>query len=145
MDKKLRVVYFYPKDRKPIKDHRKRWNDILTDIQEFFRTEMTRLGYKQVTISLERENGILKLHEVQGIQNDSNYTYKSGGKIRGEVFKALQAKGIIQKKKPFSLFAVSLKPMVKRLLFILRITAWGQIIIRESASPPTWNGSPLKD
>jgi hypothetical protein len=94
LDKKLRVVYFYPKDRKPIKDHRKRWNDILTDIQEFFRTEMTRLGYKQVTISLERENGILKLHEVQGIQNDSNYTYKSGGKIRGEVFKALQAKGI---------------------------------------------------
>ena len=71
-EKKLRVIYFYPKDRKPIKDHQKRWNDILTDIQNFFRTEMTRLGYKQVTISLERENGILKLHEVQGIQNDSN-------------------------------------------------------------------------
>ena len=93
-EKKLRVIYFYPKDRKPIKDHQKRWNDILTDIQNFFRTEMTRLGYKQVTISLERENGILKLHEIQGIQNDSNYTYKSGGKIKGEVFKALRAKGI---------------------------------------------------
>ena len=93
-EKKLRVIYFYPKDRKPIKDHQKRWNDILTDIQNFFRTEMTRLGYKQVTISLERENGILKLHEIQGIQNDSNYNYKSGNEIRGEVFKALRAKGI---------------------------------------------------
>jgi hypothetical protein len=94
LEKKLRVIYFYPKDRKPIKDHQKRWNDILTDIQNFFRTEMTRLGYKQVTISLERENGILKLHEIQGIQNDSNYNYKSGNEIRGEVFKALRAKGI---------------------------------------------------
>ena len=93
-EKKLRVVYFYPADRKPIKDHRKRWNNILTDIQDFFRTEMTRLGYKQVTISLERENGILKLHEVQGIQNDNNYTYKSGSQIKAEVYKALQSKGI---------------------------------------------------
>jgi len=93
-DKKLRVVYFYPADRKPIKDHRKRWNGIMTDIQNFFRTEMNRLGYKQVTISLEKENGILKLHEVQGIHKDANYTYKSGGKIKGEVFKALRAKGI---------------------------------------------------
>ena len=93
-DKKLRAVYFYPADRKPIKNHRKRWNNILTDIQDFFRTEMTRLGYKQVTISLERENGILKLHEVQGIHNDNNYTYKSGSQIKAEVYKALQAKGI---------------------------------------------------
>ena len=93
-DKKLRVVYFYPADRKPIKDHRKRWNGIMTDIQNFFRTEMNRLGYNQVTISLEKENGILKLHEVQGIYKDGNYTYKSGGKIKEEVFKALRAKGI---------------------------------------------------
>ena len=93
-DKKLRVVYFYPADRKPIKDHRKRWNGIMTDIQNFFRTEMNRLGYNRVTISLEKENGILKLHEIQGIHKDGNYTYKSGGKIKGEVFKALRAKGI---------------------------------------------------
>ena len=93
-EKKLRVVYFYPADRKPIKDHRKRWNGILTDIQSFFRTEMNRLGYKQVTISLERENGILKLHEVQGIHKDGKYSYKSGSQIKAEVYKALRAKGI---------------------------------------------------
>lgn len=93
-DKKLRVIYFFPKDRNPIKDYRKRWNGILTDIQSFFRDEMNQLGYKGVTISLERENGILKLHEIQGAHNDGNYTYKSGSKIRGEVFKALRTKGI---------------------------------------------------
>ena len=93
-DKPLRVIYFHAKDRKPLKNHVERWNGILSDIQNFFRTEMSRLGYEQVTISLEKENGILKLHEIQGIQNEGNYTYKSGGKIRGEVFKALRAKGI---------------------------------------------------
>ena len=93
-DKPLRVIYFHAKDRKPLKNHVERWNGILSDIQNFFRTEMSRLGYEKVTISLEKENGILKLHEIQGTQNEGNYTYKSGGKIRGEVFKALRAKGI---------------------------------------------------
>lgn len=88
------MIYFFPKDRNPIKDYRKRWNGILTDIQSFFRDEMNQLGYKGVTISLERENGILKLHKIQGAHNDGNYTYKSGSKIRGEVFKALRTKGI---------------------------------------------------
>jgi hypothetical protein len=93
-DKPLRVIYFHAKDRKPLKNHLERWDGILSDIQIFFRTEMSRLGYNQVTISLEKENGIQKLHEIQGTQNEGNYSYKSGGKIRGEVFKALRAKGI---------------------------------------------------
>lgn len=93
--KKLRVVYFYPKDRQPLKDHAKRWNGIMNDIQDFYRTEMERLGYGKVELGLERENGMLKLHEVRGNSNDDgSYTYKSGSKIRGEVFQALQAKGI---------------------------------------------------
>ena len=93
--KKLRVVYFYPKDRKPLKEHAKRWNGIMNDIQDFYRTEMKRLGYGKVELGLERENGLLKLHEIRGNSNDDgSYTYKSGSKIRTEVFQALQAKGI---------------------------------------------------
>ena len=92
--KPLRVVYFHPKDREPLRDHKIRWNGILTDIQNFFRTEMTRLGYKKITLSVEREDGKLKLHEVRGMKNDSNYTYKSGGEIREEVFNNLQKKKI---------------------------------------------------
>ena len=93
--KKLRVVYFHPKDRKPLKDHVSRWNGIMNDIQDFYRSEMKRLGYGEVLLGLERENGKLKLHEVSGKdKDDGSYTYKSGGKIKGEVFNALQAKGI---------------------------------------------------
>ena len=93
--KKLRVIYFYPKDRKPLKEHTKRWDGIMNDIQDFYRTEMKRLGYGKVELGLERENGLLKLHEIRGNSNDDgSYTYKSGSKIRTEVFQALQAKGI---------------------------------------------------
>lgn len=93
--KKLRVVYFYPKDRKPLKEHTKRWDGIMNDIRNFYRTEMKRLGYGKVELGLERENGLLKFHEIRGNSNDDgSYTYKSGSKIRTEVFQALQAKGI---------------------------------------------------
>ena len=93
--KKLRVAYFHPKDRKPLKDHVSRWNGIMNDVQDFYRSEMKRLGYGEVLLGLERENGKLKLHEVSGKdKDDGSYTYKSGGKIKGEVFNALQAKGI---------------------------------------------------
>ncbi|MBC8349356.1 MAG: hypothetical protein O3A82_17115 [Verrucomicrobia bacterium] len=93
--KKLRVVYFHPKDRQPLKDHAKRWDGIMSDIQDFYRTEMKHLGYGEVTLGLERKNGKLKLHEVCGAKDDDgSYSYNSGSKIRGEVFDALQAKGI---------------------------------------------------
>ena len=67
----------------------------MNDIRDFYRTEMKRLGYGKVELGLERENGLLKLHEIRGNSNDDgSYTYKSGSKIRTEVFQALQAKGI---------------------------------------------------
>ena len=93
-DKPLRVIYFHAKDREPLKNHLERWDGILSDIQNFFRTEMKKLGYGEVAISLEKEYGKLKLHEVRGKGVDKSYSYKSGSKIRGEVFEALRAKGL---------------------------------------------------
>ena len=93
-DKPLRVIYFHAKDRQPLKNHIGRWNGILLDIQNFYRSEMRELGYGEATISLEKENGKLKLHQVQGKAEDESYSYKSGNKIRGEVFEALRAKGL---------------------------------------------------
>ncbi|HAD21615.1 MAG TPA: hypothetical protein DCF87_05830 [Opitutae bacterium] len=92
--KPLRVIYFHAKDREPLKNHLERWDGILSDIQNFFHTEMKKLGYGEVTVSLEKENGKLKLHEVRGKEKDKSYSYKSGSKIRGEVFEALRAKGL---------------------------------------------------
>ena len=93
-DKPLRVIYFHAKDRKPLKNHIERWDGILSDIQNFYRAEMGKLGYGEVTITLEKENEKLKLHEVKGKEEDKSYSYKSGSKIRGEVFEALRAKGL---------------------------------------------------
>ena len=55
---------------------------------------MSNLGYGEVTITLEKKKGKLKLHEVKGKEEDKSYSYKSGSKIRGEVFEALRAKGL---------------------------------------------------
>ena len=67
----------------------------MNDIQEFFSVEMVKLGYVKSRLSLEKENGNLKLHEVQGTANDDGtYSYKSGGRIYNEVAKALAKKGI---------------------------------------------------
>ena len=93
--KALRVVYFHPSDRPPLKNYLERWDAIMSDMQDFYRSEMEYLNYGKVTITLERENGKLKLHQVRGkSRDDGSYTYKSGGKIREEVFASLKKKGI---------------------------------------------------
>ena len=38
----------------------------MSDMQDFYRSEMEYLNYGKVTITLERENGKLKLHQVRG-------------------------------------------------------------------------------
>jgi hypothetical protein len=91
----LRVVYFVPQDREQQQDHAQRWDRIMTDIEQFYRDQMGRLGYGDVTLSLEREHGKLKLHEVRGAaKDDGSYNYGSGGRIYGEVVKALAEEGI---------------------------------------------------
>ena len=92
--KPLRVVYFYAKDRKPVANYLKRWDGIISDIQDFFKTEMNRLGYQATTFTIEKETGKLNLHKIRGSDNDKDYNYKSGGKIREEVFQGLRSKGI---------------------------------------------------
>lgn len=93
--KSLRVVYFHPQDREPLKDHRARWDAIMSDIQRFYVDQMQRLGYGEVTLALEREDGQLKLHEVRGAANDDGaYNYRAGGRIRTEVAEALAKKDI---------------------------------------------------
>ena len=92
--KPLRVVYFYAKDRKPVENYLERWDGIISDIQDFFKTEMNRLGYQATTFTIEKETDKLKLHKIRGNDKDTDYNYKSGGKIREEVFQGLRSKGI---------------------------------------------------
>ena len=90
------MVYFHPSDRPPLKNHLERWNGIMGDMQDFYRSEMERLGYGKVTLTLEKEEGKLKMHQVRGkSKDDGSYTYKSGGKIR-EGSASLKKKASIQ-------------------------------------------------
>ena len=93
--KVLRVVYFTPRDRAPAKNYQTRWDGILKDFEKFFLTEMSRAGFGNKTLALEKEGENIKLHLVRGKSNDDgSYSYKSGGLIRKEVNAALLAKGI---------------------------------------------------
>ena len=93
--KHLRVIYFHPQDRKPLKNHVDRWHQIMADIRQFYRDEMRKLGYGNITLVLEQEQGKLKLHEVQGsAKDDGSYSYRSGNRIYNEVAKVLAQKGI---------------------------------------------------
>lgn len=95
-DKKLRIVYFHPKDREPLSNHVARWDGIMSDIQQFYRDEMKLLGFGDLTLALERDDeGVLKLHEVAGsADDDGTYSYRSGGRIQKEVREALAKEGI---------------------------------------------------
>ena len=56
------MVYFYPKDRQPLKNHVERWDRIMADIQQFYRDEMQRNGFGPVTFPLEnRQNPLTML------------------------------------------------------------------------------------
>ena len=93
--KHLRVVYFYPHDRQPLKHHVDRWHQIMADIRQFYSDEMHKLGYGDVTLALEQDQGKLKLHAVRGTANDDgSYSYRSGNRIYNEVVKVLAHKGI---------------------------------------------------
>ena len=93
--KYLRVVYFHPQDRQPLKGHIDRWHHIMADIRQFYRDEMRTLGYGDVTLALEQDQGKLKLHQVLGTANDDgSYSYRSGNRIYNEIVKVLAQKGI---------------------------------------------------
>ena len=80
------------KDREPLKGYAKRWDGIMSDIQDFFRTEMKRLGYDHVSMGLERQNKMLKIHKVRGSKGEKSYNYKSGGKLQRSISSILKVK-----------------------------------------------------
>lgn len=102
----LRIVYFTPADADPQKDHRERLTRVMQDISNFTRDEMRRQGMRCEGLPYEMEDGLLKLHEVKGKLNSSQYSYKSGGHTETEMREAL--KGTIDFDKEFVLVLYSM-------------------------------------
>jgi hypothetical protein len=88
----LRLIYFYAGDTEPQAEYKARVERIVLDVQEFYDTEMNKLGFSTNKLPLEREDGKLKIHLVQGEDKLANYSYENGDKVKRELVKALQGK-----------------------------------------------------
>ena len=86
----VRFIYFKPQGAPPV-DH-DRYNKIIKDMQEFFRTEMIQHGFGDKTFKIETDaKGDLKIHTINGKHPGEHYT--------GELFNAYYQK--MSKEIPF--------------------------------------------
>lgn len=86
----LRVVYFVPKGSDPLPHYAERLNRIVTDVSDFYRTGFRRFGIKTTGLPLERVDGKLVVHLVQGQLPASGYDYNSGDRTAQEIRIALK-------------------------------------------------------
>jgi hypothetical protein len=104
-EKKIHIVYWTPSDREPAPRYRERLGGILEDIRDFYAKEMKRLGFGPRTIRLDyAEDGMMKVHVVQGRQPYAQYDVQSGGLIRNECLTTLRAAGIDPEKETIVIF-----------------------------------------
>ena len=93
--RKVHLVLWTPRDRNPDPRYRERLSAIFKDIQSFYAREMTRLGFGPRTIGLdEAEDGLLRVHFVQGLKDYQEYSVSSGTEIRNECIPVLKAAGL---------------------------------------------------
>ena len=85
----LHIVYFHPADVEPQPLFRERLTRIMLDIQDFYRSEMKRNGFGERVFPLDVVDGQLRIRVVKGKDPASAYSYESGGKVRGEIQRAL--------------------------------------------------------
>ena len=101
----LHIVYWTPKDRDPIPQYRERLSRVFFDIREFYKTEMNRLGFGELTFPLAIEqDGLVKLHLVRGKEPYARYNVESGTKIRNECLPTLADAGINADKETVVIF-----------------------------------------
>lgn len=107
-DIKLRVIYFYPADRKPQADFQQRVNRMVLDIKDFYDTEFARIGLTDSPLPVEMDGDQLKIHMVQGAENHDGYGYDSsyGQKILREI--GHQLRGTVDPDREFLLILCAL-------------------------------------
>ncbi len=91
----VHVVLWTPSDREPLDGYRERLSRVMIDIQEFYRSEMERLGFGPMTFSLDMESDKqVRIHLVRGKYPYAQYNVQSGGPIRRECVPVLRDAGI---------------------------------------------------
>ena len=69
-DGALRVVYFHPNDRDALSGYAERLDRVVTNISDYYRDGLQRLGFRNDGLPLERHAGRLVLHVVQGRRSE---------------------------------------------------------------------------
>lgn len=70
----VRIAYFVPSDRQPLRDHQQRLDRVMTEVQRFYREGMKAAGYGEKTFALERDDqNKLVVHLVQAARPTETY------------------------------------------------------------------------
>ncbi|MGJ1404655.1 MULTISPECIES: NPCBM/NEW2 domain-containing protein [Sphingobacterium] len=85
----VKVVYFYPADKKLSSDWKNRLDRTLKDISSYYKTELGNSGFKSDGISFETDDSGYRYHLVQGAKSSNDYTINSGREIENEIFEKL--------------------------------------------------------
>lgn len=92
---RVHVVYVTNRDREPLPGHRERLHRIMTDVQDFYRSEMARNGYGPVTFPLDQdEAGRTRVHLVTLDWDFDRARKFTPREIRPAIAKALADQGI---------------------------------------------------
>ena len=113
----LRVVYFHPNDRAPLPDYRERLERVLDDVSGFYRDGLQRFGVDTAGLPLEKVEGRLKLHIVEGKNGASAYTHESGGETGAEISEALRGEMDLRREHTLVMYGLCRKEPDGRYVF----------------------------
>lgn len=106
----VRIAYFVPSDREPLRDYEERLDRVMTEVQRFYRDGMKAAGYDPKTFTLERDGrGRLVVHRVQGTSPMQDYGRNASGLVRREVKAALAKQSIDIDRNTWVIFQVLLQ------------------------------------
>jgi hypothetical protein len=107
-ERKLRIAYFLPTDRKPAIQYRERLTRVLTETADFYEKEMARHGVHARRLPLDLEaDGLVRCIIIHGTDNWTAYNskdFKVGSRIREECLPGLKAAGIEPEHETIALF-----------------------------------------
>lgn len=79
---KLNIVYFVPNDMSPVPGYESRIEEIMFDAQDFFASNLDRVGFGRTSFGLDIKNdGKLNIITVSGQQGKNAYPYSGGGGV----------------------------------------------------------------
>ncbi len=91
----VRIVYFTPKDRKPLANYVTRLSAVLEDVREFYTRGMDDQGLGEAVFDYARDSkGKIKFHVVIGKRTKNGYSRKTSREILTEVGEGLKRVGI---------------------------------------------------